>query len=389
MRKILPFLLLSVMTASSCKPDRPETIVEPEQPELQQFTPFAKQISSGTTYLSLKSKDGHIVSAGTDGSGSFVLRKISMTNGSTLWTKTIPIPALTEVSSLAETADGDILVAGLEPGTEQKPIIVVSAHGSDGDAKWHKQYGNAVAYHYAPQIVRLHNNNLMIAAKSSYLTTVLYRVIINSGGDEVNTASIETNVGQYPRMILMKDNSVVLVSTVGNTLPHPYLTRMNADGDIIGEQSITVPSSTYVYDIEEINNGELLLCGTRFETGQKDKGFVMRVSTALSEVETKIYSRTEAHVAIIGLSLTDEGYTGVGRVSDQPANANQGFLVTCTPQGEMLREKTYPVDGGKIETFHNIWQQDKNFVVLGNMSNYNHTDPQVFVMGLDKDGNPK
>lgn len=390
MRKALPFLLAGIVFMSNCKCKKDEIPHPVSEPAADMVIP--KVTHQGSIIRSITANDGSILAFGTSPEDSLLLRKISMNTGMEQWAKPISGADIKEVCSILQINGGDIWVSGLEP-VMNNAHVAVAAYDSEGVKKWRKLYDVGTGMYHNSQLVRLSNGRMMLTYTHSpgQGPAKLTRKILDSDGNELSSKSTDlTGFATYNAILQKKNNAIILVGTkIENPNFSMHLVQMDETGEITSENSITKTGADLIsYHIAETLSSELFVCGMQRKQGEREKGFVMKITIGLNESGYKLYEDNDKDVFLTAIKTGAEGYTAVGHKRPPGTTERESYLVTTNPDGVTIRERTYTTPN-RYEWLENVWIKNQAFVVTANTYTTTPGDQQYYVTGLDKDGNGK
>lgn len=393
MRKTLTFLLLGAVLNNGCKCKKDDPVT-PEPPVVTEEQVMGKVTHNGDIIGSISSKDGNILAYGSDASDSTVLMKISMSSGAIMWSKRVPSTDMERLSDITELSDGVILAAGVEKLATPGMTVVIAYH-PNGEQKWRKVYGDTRGQ-VSTNILLMKNGKVMLtashnAAMGSGTQYELSRYVLDTDGNEISRKDLGYNkYTVYNRLAQQDNNSVVQMGTIIN-MPGDYtlhFIKMDGTGEILTQQEISkAGASLSGHSVKELNGGELICIGSHRINTNTSSGFVLRLSSSLSENSYTLFSDNDSNVYFNGLLVSSDGYSVVGGKMNTATNKMTSYMMKCAMNNDVTWEKNYSPTNNRDERLENIWMKSSNFVVLGASNAPN--DGKYFLMGLDKNGNPK
>jgi hypothetical protein len=194
---------------------------------------------AGTDFANaiVSASDGNCIAAGwsnsfTSGMNAYVLK--IKPNGDTAWTKVYGGVDFTVANAIAQTQDGDFIIAG---GTHSNSTlsydVFLSRINSNGDIVWTKLYGGSHRG-YIQAITPTPDGNFIVAGNTESLVTGgfdVYLMKIKPNGDTLWTKSYGGPDFEEAYAITAAENGNFLVA--GYTSSNPYLLKIKPNGDTL------------------------------------------------------------------------------------------------------------------------------------------------------------
>lgn len=376
MNKLITLLLLSTLVLSSCKKDttaEPDIVQKSTTPLLDRVDFAGEEIYPGTRCM-----DGNILFVSGDNYHTW-MRKISATDGSTMWTTEVRTSRLA-MTDIKELDGGNIWIA--VSGYVDK--LEVLCFNSSGDKQWEKEY--QTNFRCATILPQTGNEALLVGSDE----TLVKALKLNSSGDSLftKTQNISSKIWA-PATVMTTSGNIAIVSHYDN---YPQLSTglklvlLNDNFDIISQAEIDPGNSKLIRDCIIADNGDILCTGEEFSTPKK--GFVMRLDNSLNVLQTDIYSRSDSGIALQTITSTPDGYAVAGTITNTDGSTGWVFVASHDQSNNTTIEKQLAHNYARESGF-GIFYNGSGHTLTGQGNNeYYHIDKSTtFFLGLDENLN--
>lgn len=369
--KHLTLLLLSVLLIGSCRKDPTTTPPVPtEEPLLERTT------VSGKALVSTRCNDGNILVVVS--TPNIQVKKISGTDGNTIWSTALQVNDIDTITDLLETNDGKVVVCGISYSNDTTLALI--GHSANGDRLWSKQHGQKTG---SAGYTMLRNGNILATAFLKNSDLLLF-TLLNDNGDEISNKTTVVGVRTTVADVMQTKDNNILVTGVNlswqQTL-NPVFVQLTEQGDTIRKkQHLVLGLDRNMLKTIETENGAILCIGIQKAPVEKQKGIVMCLNDTLDIMQTDMYGDASRDVYLSGIVNKDGGYTVAGSLSSTGNMYDRCFMVHTN--GMDRNEKIFDKAQGRNEHLLGIWNNGTGYLLLGVSSEGNNTY-NSFLVGMD------
>jgi len=275
------------------------------------------EISDGNFVLAgmTRSKDGDITNS--KGSDDIWVIKINSLDGSMIWQKTYGGSSSESASSILESSDGNLIVAGATRSfngdvTKNKgnfDIWLLKISPNDGKIIWQETYGGN-DFESANSIIKTSNGDLVVAGItrsidgqvlenkgfndiwvlkiSSLDGSLIWQKTYGGSNDEYASSIIENSAGNY--VIIGYTNSSDGDISYYYGKDDIWIFRINSsDGSLLWDKSYGENLIDRASSIIQNNDGNLLILGSTQQSNGDFRDVLLKIDPFLGEIITKIY----------------------------------------------------------------------------------------------------
>jgi len=296
--------------------------------------------------------DGNFAICGNN-SDEITVLKINK-EGKELWRNDFSIFNSDEISSIAESINGDIFLCGDTKRNSSNPkskILIVKLN-SIGDTIWSKTYGGE-NNDFGKNIISTSDGNILFSAKTESFGATsfgdIYLAKINTDGDTLWTNTYPDQDQEIPFHLLETQNNQYLITGTNQDSSSPrevYLLRVNENGEQLWDKKIGPATNKWGLCSIELSNGNLMTCGYSTDNG-KSKLLVINTNNVGDINWEREYNHE--NISVRGESMVeneDNSITILGNLQDNVEMEFGAIILKINSSGDEIswNNLTNPTD---------------------------------------------
>ncbi len=222
----------------------------------------------------------------------------------------------------------------------------------------------------------------LVATNGSLKDSITQIVTVNG----VKFQSTASSNGPMARMRQLADGGYIGVGTTNNTV---YLVRLDATGNVVGQQNYPFSNGDLAYDVIQLSDGSFVAVGTSYNAGTGDSDcFYLRTNSSLTAINgpVRVGEPVRGEEARSVVELTDGSLLMCGSSYDPSTSSNDVYALRYNPSltTEFFKKV---IAGPDTEGATDAVQLSDGFMLCGFTYYTNGTASDAFVMKLDNNGN--
>jgi len=298
---------------------------------------------------------GFVYTGKTDYTGSygiFLMRVDAL--GQQLWYKEYAQNWYMSANSVVALDDGSVVVTGCKADSINSGNIWIARFDGNGDSIWEKIYSGSL-WDEGHGIVRIESGSdtgFIIAATTESAGSGradVYIMKVDNNGNIVGNLFDALFGGQYndgvTRIIASKDGGYIFTGFVEyETLvsADSRITKINSMRQHVWSKEYNIDTYDYATDVVELDNGDIIVCGIAYETLNRDRIWIARLTgDGNTEVWKKEFSIGRSS-GVYGMTLDATGnIICTGYTIPENEGVSKLLLLSLKQNGEFLWMQTY------------------------------------------------
>ncbi len=222
----------------------------------------------------------------------------------------------------------------------------------------------------------------LVATNGSLKDSITQIVTVNG----VKFQSTASSNGPMARMRQLADGGYIGVGSTNNTV---YLVRLDASGNVIGQQTYPFSNGDLAYDVIQLSDGSFVAVGSSFNAGTGENDcFYLRTNSSLTAINgpVRVGEPVRSEVAHSVVELTDGSLLICGSSNDPATNSSDVYALRYNPSLTTEYFKKI-IAGPEYEYAIDAVEVNDGFMFCGYTSYTNGAPSDAFVLKLDNNGN--
>jgi hypothetical protein len=267
----------------------------------------------------------------------------------------------------------------------------------DNDLIWSYTFGDILSVDAAYSVIQCDDGGYLIAGSTSTEgTSDVFIVRLNETGEwEWSNTLIQVGEQIAQEVIECESGGYAIIGysqeqlTNGTMLEsNAYLIRIHSNGSLAWTQTIGTNSSQQAYSIVESANGRFAFAGytTNSESGDLDF-WLVRTTSEGHPLWNRTYGSDRNDICYSLIETQYGEFILVGSKYSIGSGDQDGWIINTYRDGSIRWDRTY--GGPRNDVFRDIIQSSDRFlVIVGTTENLLSGGLDVFVLGVQEEGNP-